>query len=85
MRVAIAGHRLVHGVVEQLGDEVVQGAAVGAADIHAGAAADRLEAFEHLDLGGVVVVAAGSALTQIQKVCHCRPVILRSHACRPCA
>jgi len=38
---------------------VVQRALVGAADVHAGAAADRLEAFEHLDRGCVVIVGRG--------------------------
>ncbi len=48
------GHRLVHGVVEHLGDEVMQGALVGAADIHAGAAPHRLQPFQDLDvLGGI--------------------------------
>ncbi len=52
----VAGHGLVHRVVEDLGDEVMERAFVGAADIHAGALADRLQPFEHLDGGGVVVV-----------------------------
>ena len=38
------GHGLVHAVVDHLGGEVVESAGVGPADIHAGAAADRLEA-----------------------------------------
>jgi len=37
----------------------VQRALVGAADVHAGAAADRLEAFEDLDRGRVVIVGSG--------------------------
>ncbi len=51
------GHRLVHGIVEDLGGQVVQRALVGAADIHAGAAADRLEPFQDLDVAGGVAVA----------------------------
>ncbi len=44
----------VHGVVEDFGEEVVEGALVGAADIHAGTFADRFEAFQDLDiLGGI--------------------------------
>ena len=39
----MAGDRLVHGVVEHLGHEMVQRPLVGAADIHAGALADGLE------------------------------------------
>src|SRR3546814_17395917 len=42
----VAGDRLVHRVVQDLGDEMVQGAFVGAADIHAGAPAYGFEAFE---------------------------------------
>ena len=50
----VAGHRLVHGVVEHLGDQVVQRALVGAADIHAGPAAHRLQPLQDLDvLGGI--------------------------------
>ena len=45
------GQRLVHGVVDDFGEQVMQRLFVGAADIHAGAAADRLEPFEHLDVG----------------------------------
>ena len=73
----MAGHGLVHGVVEQLGDEVMQGALVGAADEHARAPADRLQALEHLDVGGGVVEADG-ALHALDKVVHGR-VICRAH------
>ena len=52
--VGMAGHRLVHGVVEHLGEEMVHRLFVGAADIHAGAPAHRLEPFQHLDIGGGV-------------------------------
>ena len=52
----VAGDRLVHRVVDHLGEEVVQRLLVGAADVHAGAAAHRLQAFEHLDVGGGVAV-----------------------------
>ena len=52
----VAGDRLVHAIVDDLGGEVVERAVVGAADVHAGAAADGLEPFEHLDRGGVVAV-----------------------------
>jgi hypothetical protein len=50
----VARHRLVHGVVDHLGEEVVQRAFVGAADIHARPAPHRLQAFEDLDGRGVV-------------------------------
>ena len=52
--VGVAGDRLVHGVVDHLGEEVVQRLLVGAADIHAGAAAHRLQPLQHLDVGRVV-------------------------------
>ena len=54
IRVAVAGQRLVDGVVDDLLDEVVQAALAGRADVHAGALADRLEPLEHLDRAGVV-------------------------------
>ena len=50
MRVAVAGERLVDGVVDDLVDEVVQTARAGRADVHAGALANRFESLEHLDL-----------------------------------
>ena len=54
----VAGHRLVHGIVDDLGEEMMQRLLVGAADIHAGTAADGLEAFEHLDVGGGILLLA---------------------------
>ena len=47
----VAGQRLVHGVVDDFGEQMMQRLFVGAADIHAGPAADRLEPLEHLDVG----------------------------------
>ena len=41
--VGVAGDGLVHGIVHHLGEEVMHRLLVGAADIHAGAAADGLE------------------------------------------
>ena len=53
--------RLVHGIVDHLGKEVMQRLLVGAADIHARTAAHRLEAFQHLDvIGGVAAIAAAA-------------------------
>ncbi len=54
--VGMACHRLVHRVVDDLGGKVVIGALVNAADIHAGAQADRLQRLQHLDGRGVVGV-----------------------------
>jgi hypothetical protein len=48
--VGVAGQRLVDGVVDHLIDHVVQARAViGVADIHAGALAHGVQAFENLD------------------------------------
>ena len=54
--VGVAGDRLVHRVVDDLGEEVVQRIGVGAADIHARAAPDRLQPLEDLDVGGGIDV-----------------------------
>jgi len=64
----VAGERLVHGVVDHLGEEMVQRLLVGAADVHAGPAAHRLEAFEHLDIpGGVAGFGACSARRHLER------------------
>ena len=55
--VGVARDRLVHGVVEHLGEEVMHRLLVGAADIHAGAPAHRLEPLQHLDVGGGIGLA----------------------------
>jgi hypothetical protein len=48
--VAVAGQRLVDGVVDHLEHQVVQAGAVGrVADVHAGALAHGFQAFEDLD------------------------------------
>ena len=47
----VARHGLVHGIVDHLGEEVVQAGVVRAADIHAGPAPHRLQPFQHLDGG----------------------------------
>ncbi len=57
----MAGDRLVHGVVEDLGREVVKRGLVGAADIHARPAPDRLQPFQNLDiLRRVAAIRLGS-------------------------
>ncbi len=50
----VAGHGLVHGVVQHLGEQVVQRPLVGAADIHARPSAHRLQALQDLDVLGRV-------------------------------
>ena len=58
----MTGQRLVHGIVDDFGEQMMQRLFVGAADIHAGPAPYRLEAFEHLDIGrGVAGLGAGRA------------------------
>ena len=51
---AIAGEGLVHRVVHDLVDEVMETSRPRGADVHAGPLADRLKAFEDLDILGVV-------------------------------
>ena len=57
--VAVAGHGLVHGVVDYLVDEVVDAALAGRADVHAGSLPDGLQPLEDLDVAGGVVVLRG--------------------------
>ena len=63
----VAGHGLVHGVVDHLGEEMVQCLLVGAADVHAGAAADGLQAFEDFDEIGAIVVGRIAVLAGAQR------------------
>ena len=51
----MAGDGLVHRIVDHLGEEVVQGALVGATDVHARAPPHRLQPFKDLDRCGVVL------------------------------
>ena len=54
------GKNLVDRVIDDFVDHVVQaGAVVGIADVHSWAFADRVQALEHLDAIGAVVVRAG--------------------------
>ncbi len=66
----VPGDRLVHGVVEHFGGEVVQRALVGAADIHAGAAAHRLEPFQDLDVLGGIAGWLGLAGEIVEEIGH---------------
>ena len=52
--IGMAGDGLVHGIVDHLGEEVMHRLLVGAADIHAGPAADGLQPLQHFDVGGGV-------------------------------
>ena len=51
----VAGKRLVDGVVDDLIHQMVQAARAGGADIHARADTHRLKAFQHPQIGRVVV------------------------------
>ena len=63
----VPGHGLVHGVVQQLGNQVMHCPLVAAADIHTGATAHRFEALEDLDVfGGVVLCTACDALEEVR-------------------
>jgi hypothetical protein len=48
--VGMTTQRLVHGVVDHLGEEVMQRLLVGASDIHARPPAYRLEPLKHFDM-----------------------------------
>jgi hypothetical protein len=65
----MARHRLIHGVVEHLGHQMVQRAVIGAADIHAGAFADGLQPLQHLDGGGVVALRGFVSGQKVTAVC----------------
>ena len=61
--IAEPGQRLVDRVVDDLVDEVMQAGRPGRADVHRRPLADRLEAFEDLDLvGGVLRHVGGRAV-----------------------
>ena len=68
--VGMAGHRLVHGVVEHLGEEVVHRLLVGAADIHAGPPAHGLQPLQHLDVGGGIGLLADRATGRRRLACR---------------
>ena len=77
-RVAVAGQRLVHRVVHDLVDEVVQPAHTGRADVHAGTLADGLEALEDRDVLGVVARCA--AVRSLGRRCSRVPFVHTSDA-----
>jgi hypothetical protein len=52
---------LVHGIVDHFGEQVMQRLLVGAADVHAGPPAHRLQAFQYLDVVGGIGVAVAIA------------------------
>ena len=54
--VGMAGHGLIHRIVQNLRRQMMQRALIRAADIHAGAVAYRLQPFQNFDIGGVISV-----------------------------
>src|SRR5205085_7440374 len=48
----VAGNRLVHRVVDDFGEQVMKRVGVGAPDVHPWPTAHRLQALQHLDVGG---------------------------------
>jgi len=53
---AVAGQRLVDGVVHDLPHQLMQAGVIGRADVHARTLADRLEALEHGDARSVILL-----------------------------
>ena len=51
---AVSGHRLVHRVIDDLPDEVVEPGWAGRSDVHTGPLPDGLETFQNRDVGGAV-------------------------------
>ena len=56
---AVACEGLVHGVVDNLVDQVMQAARAGRADVHTGALAHMLETFENLNVPIIVAATIG--------------------------
>jgi len=52
---AVAGERLVDGVVDHLVDEMMQSPRVGRTDVHRRTFPHRLQSFEYLNLSGTVL------------------------------
>ena len=67
----MAGHRLIHRIVEDLGRQMMQRPLVGAADIHARPVPDRLQPFKNLDIGSVIAFGIRRGPKQIG---HLSPV-----------
>ena len=83
----VARHRLVHRVVDHLGEQMVQRLLVGAADVHAGASPDGLQALQHLDVGGGVGVRSIGLFARAFDFCRSclRPCFQRDRVRMPWA
>jgi CubicO group peptidase (beta-lactamase class C family) len=64
----MTGNRLVHRIVDDFGEQMVHRLVVGAADIHARAAAHGLQPFQHLDMYGASLTKAAFAYMLLQLV-----------------
>ena len=74
--VGVSCQRLVHGVVDHFRKQVMQRLLVGAADIHAGPPAHRLEPFQNLDvLGGVAGLSRAARGSDARAACRAAPVL----------
>ena len=63
----MARQRLVHRIVDDFGEQMMERLFVGAADIHAGPAPHRLEALEHFDVArGIAGFRAGRARSDLE-------------------
>ena len=60
----VAGHRLVHGIVDDFGKEVMKGVGVGPADVHSRTPPNGLQPLEHFDRGGIVGRFAGRSVAR---------------------
>ena len=60
----VPGHGLVHGIVDHLGEEVMQPGVVGAADIHAGPPPHGFQPFQHFDRRRRIAAFVGCPLTR---------------------
>ena len=59
---AVAGQGLVHSVIHDLVYQVMKAAGIGGTDVHARAAAYRLQALKHLYLAFIILLVWGIAL-----------------------
>ncbi len=62
----MAGEGFIDGIVHHLVDEVVEAHFAGGADVHCGAKAHRLQAFQYFDATGIVNITR----TGVHFVCH---------------
>ena len=74
--VRVASDGLVHRIIQDFGDKVMQRTFIGAADVHAGPFADRFEPLKDLDRCRVVISRALAGLAVVRKE------IIR-HGCSP--